>query len=170
MSKRAFKKYIKGLKKKDLEVQLEDLYERFDEVRVYYNFVFNPNEDKLVRDAKMKISKEYFPPTKRKPKTRRSIAQKLIKHFLKLEMDPFALADVMLYNIEIAQTYAASKEYMPESFEKSMLNSFEQAVTFIIENNMDQEFGQRIHKIETEAETLKWGNTYAFNKLADQFI
>ncbi|MCM4157362.1 DUF6155 family protein [Gramella sp. AN32] len=169
MSKRAFKKYIKGLKKKDLEVQLEDLYERFDEVRVYYNFVFNPNEDKLVREAKMKISKEYFPPNKRKPKTRRSIAQKFIKHFLKLEMDPFALADVMLYNIEIAQTFAASKEYMPESFEKSMLNSFEQAVTYIIENNMDNEFGQRIHKIETEAENLHWGNTYAFNKLADQF-
>ena len=41
MSKRAFKKYIKELDKEDLEEQIMDLYERFDDVRVFYNFVFN---------------------------------------------------------------------------------------------------------------------------------
>ena len=36
---------------------------------------------------------------------RRSVAQKYIKHFLLLGVDPFIIADVMLYNVEIAQTF-----------------------------------------------------------------
>ena len=141
MSKRAFKKYIKSLKKEDLEDQILDLYNRFDDVKVFYNFVFNPNEEKLVKEAKFKISKEYFPPNNRKPKKRRSVAQKLIKHFLKLEMEPHALADVMFYNIEIAQTFSKDMENITEAFEKSMLKSFEQASEFVINPTSINTFG-----------------------------
>ena len=71
MSKRALKKYLKELDKEDLEEQIIDLYERLDEVKVFYNFVFNPNERKLIENAKVKISKEYFPENRRKrPKAR----------------------------------------------------------------------------------------------------
>ncbi|MCP9200362.1 DUF6155 family protein [Gramella sp. GC03-9] len=170
MSKRAFKKYIKTLKKKDLEEQLLDLYERFDEVRVYYNFVFNPNEDKLVKEAKFKISKEYFPVNSRKPKKRRSVAQKLVKHFLKLEMEPHSLTDVMLYNIEVAQAYSKDQERITEAFQKSMFKSFEQAVDFMIEKGISAEFTGRIRVIAEEAEAQNWENSYQFQRVLDRFL
>ena len=170
MSKRAFKKYIKSLKKDELEEQMLDLYNRFDEVKVFYDFVFNPNEDKLIREAKLKISKEYFPPNNRRPKTRRSVAQKLIKHFMKLEMEPHALADIMFYNIEVAQTFSADKEKLSEAFQKSMFKSFEQGVNFVIEQGISQEFIQRIHKIGEEAENQNWSNSYQFERLNDRFL
>ena len=58
-----------------------DLYVRFPTVKAYYDFVFNPKEDKLIQEAKTKISNEYFPLKRKRPKARRSVAQKLIKHF-----------------------------------------------------------------------------------------
>jgi len=170
MSKRAFKKYIKSLEKEDLEEQILDLYNRFDDVKVFYNFVFNPNEDKLVKEAKFKISKEYFPPNNRKPKKRRSVAHKQIKHFLKLEMEPHALADVMYYNIEIAQTFSNDIEAIPESFEKSMLKSYEQAAEYVISNGISSEFGIRINKIAEEAATQQWTNAYQFDRVRDRFL
>ena len=170
MSKRAFKKYIKSLKKEELEEQILDLYNRFDEVKTFYDFVFNPNEEKLVREAKFKISKEYFPTTKRKPKTRRSVAQKLIKHFIKLEMEPHSLADIMLYNIEVAQTYSRDKENVTAAFQKSMFKSFEQAVDYVIEKGVYEEFLDRIYKIGDEAEEQEWENSYQFEKLKDRFL
>jgi len=170
MSKRAFKKYIKSLDKEDLEDQIMDLYTRFEDVKVFYNFVFNPNEEKLVREAKFKISKEYFPPNNRRPKTRRSVAHKLIKHFLKLEMEPHSLADVMLYNIEVAQTWSRYKENIPDGFQKSMLKSYEQAVNFVIEKGISGEFITRIHEIGNEAEKQNWGNSYLFEQLKDRFL
>ncbi len=170
MSKRAFKKYIRTLEKEDLEEQIMDLYERFEDVKVFYNFVFNPNEEKLVKVAKFKISKEYFPQTRRKPKTRRSVAHKLIKHFLKLEMEPHSLADVMFYNIEIAQIYSADKENISHAFEKSMFKSFEQAVDFVIKQGISSEFLTRINQISQETITQKWTNSYKFEQVADRFL
>ncbi|SDR81089.1 DUF6155 family protein [Gramella sp. MAR_2010_147] len=170
MSKRDFKKYIRSLEKEDLEEQILDLYNRFDDVKIFYNFVFNPNEEKLVKEAKFKISKEYFPPNNRKPKKRRSIAHKLIKHFLKLEMEAHSLADVMFYNIEIAQTFSKDKENITESFEKSMLKSYEQATEYVISNGISSEFGSRINNIAEEAGSQKWKNAYQFDRLRDQFL
>ncbi|QYA26515.1 hypothetical protein G3I01_13730 [Gramella sp. MT6] len=170
MSKRAFKKYIKSLDKEDLEEQIMDLYTRFEDVKVFYNFVFNPNEEKLVREAKFKISKEYFPPNNRRPKTRRSVAHKLIKHFLKLEMEAHALADVMFYNIEVAQTYSRDKDNVTEAFQKSMLKSYDQAVNFVIDKGISSEFMKRIHEIGNEAERQKWVNSYQFEQLKDRFL
>ncbi|HKJ49672.1 MAG TPA: DUF6155 family protein [Christiangramia sp.] len=170
MSKRALKKYIASLEKEDLEEQILDLYTRFDDVQTFYNFVFNPNEDKLVKEAKFKISKEYFPPNNRRPKTRRSVAHKLIKHFLKLEMESHSLADVMFYNVEIAQTYSKDKENITESFQKSIFKSFEQAVNFVIDKGISAEFNNRIFQITKESEEQNWTNSYQFDQLNDRFL
>lgn len=170
MSKRAFKKYIKELSKEALEEQIMDLYNRFEDVKTYYNFVFNPNEEKLVQDAKFKIGKEYFPPNNRRPKKRRSVAHKIIKHYLKLGMEAHALADVMFYNVEIAQTFSEEQEYITEAFEKSIFKSFEQAVLYVAEYGVISEFEKRIQKITRFSHDHKWTNSYQFVTAADRVL
>src|SRR5690606_12984377 len=128
MSKRALKKYLTDLSKPELEEQITELYDRLKEVKEFYDFVFNPKEDKLIDEAKFKISKEYFPIGKRKAKRRRSVAQNHIKNFIKLGVEPRLIGDLMLYNIEIAQAYNKDYEINAESFYKSMLKSFKDAV------------------------------------------
>ena len=169
MSKRDLKKYVSELNKEQLEEQIIDLYEKFQPVKVYYNFVFNPKEESLLQDAKLKISNEYFPIKKlgrrSKPKMRRSVAQKLIKHFVVLGVDPFVIADVMLYNIEIAQAYSSENLIKQELFFKSMFNSFEQAVEFIISNGIYADFKTRIGSIFQETVDQKWINQYEFERI-----
>jgi hypothetical protein len=169
MSKRDLKKYLSELNKEQLEEQIIDLYEKFQPVKVYYNFVFNPKEESLLQDSKLKISNEYFPIKKlgrrSKPKMRRSVAQKLIKHFVVLGVDPFVIADVMLYNIEIAQAYSSDNPIKQELFFKSMFNSFEQAVEFIISNGIYAEFKTRIGSIFQETVDQKWINQYEFERI-----
>ena len=169
MSKRDLKKYVSELNKEQLEEQIIDLYEKFQPVKVYYNFVFNPKEESLLQDSKLKISNEYFPIKKlgrrSKPKMRRSVAQKLIKHFVVLGVDPFVIADVMLYNIEIAQAYSSENPIKQELFFKSMFNSFEQAVEFIISNGIYAVFKTRIGSIFQETVEQKWINQYEFERI-----
>ena len=169
MSKRDLKKYVSELNKEQLEEQIVDFYEKFQPVKVYYNFVFNPKEESLLQDSKLKISNEYFPIKKlgrrSKPKMRRSVAQKLIKHFVVLGVDPFVIADVMLYNIEIAQAYSSENPIKQELFFKSMFNSFEQAVEFIISNGIYAEFKTRIGSIFQETVEQKWINLYEFERI-----
>ena len=169
MSKRDLKKYLGSLEKDQLEEQILELYDKFDDVRIFYNFAFDPKEDKLIGDAKFRISKEYFPQNKRKAKARRSVAHNQIRHFLQLGVEPNLIADVMLFNIEIAQTFSSDRQNITESFSKSLFKSFEQAVNFIHQNELISEFMRRMQKITDEAEAQKWPNLYQFEKLTDQF-
>lgn len=167
MSKRDLKKYLDSLNKPQLEEQILDLYDKFPGVKAYYDFVFNPKEEKLVGDAKAKIANEYFPVKTKRAKLRRSTAQKYIKHFLLLGVDPFAMADLMLYAIEVAQKYSARREMRYASFYKSMLNSYEQALNYIVVNGIIQDFHQRLADIAKEAERQNWENKNAFERAMD---
>jgi len=166
MSKRDLKKYLGELDKEQLQEQLIELYDKFSVVKEFYDFVFNPKEDKLLQEAKLKISHEYFPVSssgkRRKPKMRRSVAQKIIKHFITLGVDPFVIADVMLYTIEIAQAFSSENIIRQETFYKSMSNSFEQAVQFSIANGILSEFNSRIRAISEETIAQKWKNKSDF--------
>jgi hypothetical protein len=169
MSKRDLKKYLSSLPKDELQEQLLALYDKFSEVKAYYDFVFNPKEEKLEQEAKIKISNEYFPIKGKRPKLRRSTAQKYIKHFLSLGVDPYVVADVMLYNIEIAQTYSAKRELRYSSFYKSIYNSYKQAVEYVVANGMNVNFAPRIKAIYEQSFKQKWENMKEFERIYDNF-
>lgn len=173
MSKRDLKKYLAELNKQQLEEQILELYEKFPAVKTYYDFVFNPKEDTLLKECKIKISNEYYPQKTsgkpRRPKMRRSVAQKYIKHFILLGVDPFVIGDVMLYSIEIAQTFSAERLVKPEAFFKSMLSSFEQAIKFMIANGILEEFKSRIISISDETRKQNWFNKEEFNAVIERF-
>jgi hypothetical protein len=166
MSKRALKTYLSKLPKKALEAQLLELYQKFPAVKTYYDFAFNPKEDKLVQEAKAKISNEYFPLKRKRPRARRSVAQKYLKHFIKLGVDPHLIADIMCYNLEIAQTFSFEKN-VPDSFYKSMLNSFNELIKFTTLQGLLPEFKERILKIYTETQTQNWLFEDDFSKALD---
>ena len=169
MSKRDLKKYLSGLTKSQLEEQFTALYDKFPEVKTYYNFVFNPREDKIVGEAKAKISNEYFPVKTKRAKLRRSVAQKFIKQFLLLGVDPYLVADLMLFNIETAQKYAAKREMRYSSFYTSLLKSFEQSVKFAISSGIASDFRQRFDAIALEAHRQKWESRFAFDRALETF-
>lgn len=172
MSKRDLKKYLSELNKTQLEEQIIELYEKFNPVKTYYDFVFNPKEETLLKECKIKISNEYFPQRTsgkpRKPKMRRSVAQKYIKHFILLGVDSFIIADVMLYSIEIAQTFSAEKIVKSELYYKSMLNSYGQAVSFLIANGIVNEFKARIIAINNQSIAQNWYNAPEFEAILER--
>ena len=165
MSKKELRKYLHSLDKEQLEEQLLDLYGRFNDVKVYYDFVFNPREDRLIEECKYKIRKEYFPAANRKAKARRSVAQRYIRHFNKLGMEPGLVADVMLFNLETATEYSARKKPRQEAFYISMLKSFREAGAFIREHGLGPAYTGRLHTIVERVWKQEWFNAPAFERV-----
>ena len=164
MSKRELKQYLNGLSKEQLEEQLLDLYNRFKEVKEFYDFAFNPKENELLEQCRFQISKEYFPVNGRKAKARRSVAQKWIRKLKLLGAEPSMIADVMLFNIEIAQTWSGERTVVQESFFRSIIKSFDDALNFISENGLQREFGSRVEKITATCFSQNWPNRSLFEK------
>lgn len=155
MSKRALKAYVGSVPKKELEKQVLDLYERFPSVKKYYNFIFNPKEEQLVREAKAKIHNEYFPKKRKRARGRRSVAQRYIREFRRLEMDPNWVIDLMLYNLETAQAFAMHHK-VQDAFYRSMLNSFTEMVQYTSQHRLVPEFQQRILRIYQSVQEQEW--------------
>jgi len=164
MSKRELKKYITELKKEQLEEQILDLYGRFKEVKQFYDFAFNPKEDQMVEECKFKINREYFPAKGRRPKTRRSVAQKCIKKFKQLNVDAPIIIEIMLFNLETAQRYSAKRKVY-DTFYRSMIKSFEELVNYVIENGYQESYSLQINQIAEEAWRQDWINKSAFENL-----
>lgn len=169
MSKRDLKKYLTSLPKPELEEQLIALYDKFADVKAYYDFIFNPKEEKLEQAAKAKIGNEYFPLRSKRPKLRRSVAQKYIKHFLSLGVDPYVVADVMLFTIETAMKYSAKREMKYGSFYKSIFTAYKQAVDYVVANGMAPNFTERIKAVYDESFAQRWENMKDFERVYDNF-
>lgn len=170
MSKRELKKYLKDLTKEQLEEQIIDLYDRFGNVKEYYDFAFNPNENKLIEQCRFQISKEYYPVGSRKAKMRRSVAQKWIKKLILLDAEASLLADVMFFNIEIALSFSGEHIIRQESFFTSMFKSFDEALRYVSEKGILTEFKGRIEKIAGDTVDQKWPNSNAFDDIADMYL
>ena len=168
MSKRKFLAFLEELDAKELRGQLLDLYLRYSEVKEYYNFSFHPDEENRFRKAKQKIRKEYFPDEDKKPKRRRSVAQKLILHFLKLEADPVRIADLSLYNIEVAQAAYANKPIKQKAFFKSILKSFRHSLVYIQSQLLKDEFEDRVDQIVAHTHIFDWPNSEDFSQALKQ--
>ncbi len=166
MSKRALKKYVSEVPKKELAQQVLDLYDRFPAVKKYYDFVFNPKEEVLVQEAKAKIRNEYFPVRRKKPRARRSVAQRYLKQFRTLEMEPSWVAELMVYNLETAQAFEEGRR-VPDSFYTSMLNSFSELVNYVSINRLFPEFRDRINSIYQTVQQREWMNAGLFSNALD---
>lgn len=170
MSKRQFNVFVQELGEEEAKEQLRDLYDRFKVVKEFYNFSFNPNEDKRLQDARSRIAKEYFPENGRRAKKRRSVAQKLIAKFQSLELSPMLTADIMLFNLEIAQTYTAEYSIKQESFYKSMLKSFRESVQFVQRQYLSNDFKERIERVVEISHRQDWPNKEGFSLAMQELL
>ncbi len=159
MSKKLLQKYLVELQKEHLEIMVLDLYDKFPEVKTYFNFVFNPNENKLLEQARVKVANEFFPLKRKRPKARRSVAQKYIKHFKTLGMSPELIAEFMWYNIGLMHTFCEEKpQRLP--FFKSFCNFYKEALQFASYHQIIPLYKTQILAVYTASKD--WENAYDF--------
>jgi len=159
MSKKLLQKHLVELQKEHLEIMVLDLYDKFPEVKTYFNFVFNPNENKLLEQARVKVANEFFPLKRKRPKARRSVAQKYIKHFKTLGMSPELIAEFMWYNIGLMHSFCEEKpQRLP--FFKSFCNFYKEALQFASYHQIIPLYKTQILAVYTASKD--WENAYDF--------
>ena len=103
-SKRDLTKFLNDLSKEELIKEVEKLYQKFKEVKRYYDIDLGGDTTELVKQIKAKIENEYMP-ARGFGKARSSFVKKLIDDFAKVSIYPSDLIDVILYRVEIAAEF-----------------------------------------------------------------
>ncbi len=167
MSKRKLNKYLQTLDAQALREQLMDLYSRFPEVKTYYDFVFDPQEDKLLAEAAGRISEEYFPRRRKRAKARRSVAHKYIRHFRTLGVAPSVLAELMAFNLETALQYEKLRN-CPDAFYRSMYKSYREWGQHLVHHGIYGEYQERFSRFTEAVAAAGWPGQEAFSDFCEQ--
>ena len=76
------------------------------------------------------------------------------------------IAGLMLYSVEIALAWTNEKAVFKETFYRSMLKSFDEALAFIEQHALKAEFAERVRRISVKAHQQRWPNAAIFEKHA----
>ncbi len=165
MGKQKLKAYLNTLDKEAIIEQTVELYLTSKEVKKYYDFLLNPDHEKIVDEWKVRISKEYFPTRGKRIKARRSIGQKAVRDLQFLGLTPDVIADVRLYAIEIAALYTLQYKKHDMNFFRSFYQQFEKAIAYMKENGILSDFKKRSSEIVKAVTEANWGNSAEFEML-----
>jgi hypothetical protein len=149
------KKYLQQFTKEQLIEQINELHKKYKEVKDYYSFCMNPDDEKTVEKYKAIIYESFYP--KRGFKLSLSQARKAISDFKKLSPSPAHVADVMVYFVECGVLFTNDFGDIDESFYNSMEGMFEDASVFIRKNNLENLFKERCKKLMEDSSDIGWG-------------
>lgn len=153
MSKLVLKKEFSKLSKEQLVEHILDLYDKNNSVKEYYQFYFNPtNEKELITKYKKLIRKEFNVENPMRSTEKFSVAKRAISDFKNVHPSAESLADVMLYLPESACELTALYGDYSEQFYNSACNNYKTALEFLKKQDL-------LHRFQNRAmQCVKWAD------------
>jgi len=149
-------KYLKSLNKEQLIEQIGELYQKYKDVKTYYQYFMNP-DDKTIADNYKKIIRNQFFPSRGFGDPKLSVARKAVNDFKKLSPPAADIADMMLYYVENGVEFTKAYGDIDEPFYNSMESMFSTACKFIKINELIKVYTVRCEKILTNSIDTGWG-------------
>ncbi len=115
-------------------------------------------EDDQATRAKFKriIDDEFFP-AHGDSKVRVPVIRKVVRDYEKVAPSAEAVADVMMYVVERAVVFAETFGYDHGPFYVSVSTAYDDALEWITEHGLEEEFSLRCYRILPRCDGLGWG-------------
>ena len=168
-SKRDLTKYLNDLSKEDLIKEVEKLYQKFGDVKTFYDIELSGDTAAIVQKVKDKLKKEYMP-DRGFGKARSSEAKKVISEFAKVSIYPRDLIDVILYRVEMAIEFTKTYGDIDMPFYDSAINAFYKAVELIQKEMLEEEFKLRCNEVVYSTRNFGWGFHDGLKYAYDEYL
>ncbi|MFK7982185.1 MAG: DUF6155 family protein [Saprospiraceae bacterium] len=155
-TKRELSKFLKQSSKADLEKEVKKLYDKFSEVKNYYETAFTADTTKTVKAYKNKIYKEYFKRNGAPGKGSSNASRKVITDFKKIATFPKDIIELLLYRVAVMLDFASYSD-LDEAFYNSLTRSFDEACQLIANDRLEETFKNDCEQLMNDAYTVGWG-------------
>lgn len=168
-TKTELSKYLKQSTKAELEKEVKKLYDKFKEVKQYYEIEFTTDTTKIVETHKKKIYKEYFTSRGYPGKGRSNASRKVITDFKKISIFQKDVIELLLYRVEVMLDYAEYGD-MGEAFYNSLTRSFDEACKLMANEQLIADFKKKSEKLLQTAYDIGWGVSDAMDYSFEHYI
>jgi hypothetical protein len=145
------KKHLAQKSKEELVQEISILYQRFPQVKDYYQIQASAKEEVVKKYRDLII--EEFTEGKRRPfpKARLSAGKKALSDFKKLTSNPELIVDMMLTYVESVSSFNSSFSPDTEDYYTSPEDMFEKALALMKESKLLAKFKTRAQEIVENA-------------------
>jgi hypothetical protein len=150
MKKAKFLKHLELLETEGLREELQQLYEKFPEVRKYYSMELGGNQDRerIFAKAKKDIASKYATRSRRRPRRPRiNKINKLLKEVSNISIFKEEMIDLYMYNCELALDFILEYHYHSDPLHNAVVNGVDQACALMVESQSTDEFRERLNRI-----------------------
>jgi len=155
MSKLDFKKEIESFDKKQLVQLIMDLYNKNASAKEYLDFLFNSNNEEVLKIYKQKVREAFYPKRGFGPKI--SIGKKAISDYRKLNPSPDSIIDLLLWYVESGVDFTNDYGDIDERFYLSIEGVYDNALKLIDKVGLHLKYQDRAFEITKKTENIGWG-------------
>ena len=149
--------FLKSKSAQELTEEIKTLHKLFPAVREYYqNKLSSGGTAELLARYKKIIQHEFFP-TRGHGRARLSVARKATQDFSKLSTDASAVADILIFYVEMGVEFTCEYGDIYEAFYTSMESMYAKAARHVVTHGLQAEFTPRLKKIVTDTRDIGWG-------------
>jgi len=154
--KKELNKYLSSLSEKELVKEVKKLYDKFADVKKYYEMELGDNSEKILAEYKAKIEKEYFP-KRGFGRARNSVSRKVVLDFKKIAIHQKDVVELLLYRVEMMLKFTNNYGDIDEPFYNSLESSFAQACEIIAKEQLRPYFKVYCEELVRSASGFGWG-------------
>eukprot|EP01024_Parvocaulis_polyphysoides_P063700 TRINITY_DN73757_c0_g1_i1.p1 TRINITY_DN73757_c0_g1~~TRINITY_DN73757_c0_g1_i1.p1 ORF type:complete len:237 (-),score=19.24 TRINITY_DN73757_c0_g1_i1:127-813(-) len=155
-TKTELNKFLKEMSKKELEAEVKKLYNKFKEVKKYYEIELSGDTTEILNEFKQKIRDEYFP-KRGFGKARNRESRKVVNDFKKISIFQKDVVELLLYRVETMITFTSEYGDINEPFYNSLESSFEEACKLIKQEKLEKEYRGECRRLMNETYHFGWG-------------
>lgn len=170
MSKAKLKKHLQSLTKEEVIDIMLQLYDASEQAKSWLEFYLRPNIDLELDKAKKLIYSQFYTRKDYPKDPSFRECNRIISDFKKMVTEPTAIADLMLYYIELGCEQIAEFGDFYESFYISLENNFKKAAQFISSNGLTSQFNSRILKMIESMDGTGWGFSDTLWQFYEEYI
>ncbi len=164
------KHYLSQRSQQELVGEIVELFKRLDGVKDYYAVrLYGGYDEELLEEYKERVKDEFFP-DRGFGEGRISIARRAVTDYKKVSSSAEALADLMVFYVEMGVRYTNSYGDIDAPFYSSMESMYERACKLIVSKKLQDRFEPRCKQIVRNTSEIGWGFHDTLREIYEEYF
>ncbi|AIQ61968.1 hypothetical protein PSTEL_01335 [Paenibacillus stellifer] len=149
------RKHLNNLTKEELEAEILNLVKKYPIIQEHYFSVLFPDQEEVLDKYKKIIEKEFG--HHKGEILRYPVMKQAIKDFSNVSTNKGQIAEIMIFTVECGVDFTLSYGDIDEKFYRTISSIYEQALKYIVENQLEDKFVDRCNVLMQSSQDIGWG-------------
>ncbi|WP_150272347.1 DUF6155 family protein [Paenibacillus tepidiphilus] len=162
------KKHLNNLTREELQSEILNLAIKYPIIQEHYYSVLFPDQEEVLDKYKKIIEKEFS--NHKGEILRYPIVKQAIMDFSNVSTNKEQIAELMIFTVECGVDFTLSFGDIDEKFYRTISSIFEQALKYIVDNQLEEEFVDTCDELTWSSQKIGWGFGDGMTELYSEYL